>query len=396
MMFNNKNGIVYHMGLVLTVFIILISSFLILQNKVEKFDGVLGEEQIQLIKQYQQVEDSLLLLDNSAKFKLSNSIKELADNGGFNEILQCGRLTNPNIMLWTKEAEVKSKFVECYPFDEIEDLSKTLIENLKKKEDPWSLSNLISLKPQFEDENPKIIIKNNLLEFLYIAKEKSEINLMSKNLEGGGNKLLGNYSFYPSFRISFPYTFEEYKLAKELVQKIIKNCADKKDVFECVFGQEINGQKFLGKDCKQPEASSSNQRFYYVCLKSKYTTFHGQPDIKFAFYLPDLKKPDLDLTDVLTGNLLNIGSILDQVGGNQLYISILDQFQENPTFDTYSTLSSGEVFAIPNFDSNKVYNFGIKVFAKDGNEYVYTIASKGNTVVINDGSVSGLSFEEMQ
>ncbi len=378
----NRKGFVYNVGLIFVVLTVMISVFIILSNKKNQFGGTIGETQFELIQHYQQIENILFEKDRLVKYRFSEAIKLLANNGGFLGKSECGKKDDLN--LWTAPGIAKSKHKECYPFKEIPNLKKPLAQLIKT-----------SLPTLFEGKLPQIMMKEKSLELKHIATEKSVSNILSPKSDNQ-MKVLGEYAVYPSFRISFPYSFEEYDITKQLVEKIIEQCAAEEEPFKCVFEQEVKKKKLLGKDCKEAEANSSIERYYLVCLKSEYMTFQDSPDIRFAFYLPDKTKPKLDVKDLFSNGAMDVVNVLSKLSGNELHMMAMVKYKEDPIFDTFEKIREGDAFVIPNYDKNKDYMYAMKVITENGDEYVYNLVIQEETTIINDGSHTGLSFEQMQ
>lgn len=121
----NKKGMVLVIMLaILTVFVILPSLYIALINLEEQFPDKLGENQIKMLKSYQQGERALFFIDQAAKYTSQQSVQELARDGGL-DISRCGQYLGYN--LWTSEVG------DCYPkLSEIKnDLGKTINDNLE-------------------------------------------------------------------------------------------------------------------------------------------------------------------------------------------------------------------------------------------------------------------------
>ena len=82
-----RGGLVFSMGLLIMVVASLLYAWAELSAKYNSFDRKIGERQYALIKAYQQGEQILFYIDQSAQYSLKQSIIELAQNGGFTDIV---------------------------------------------------------------------------------------------------------------------------------------------------------------------------------------------------------------------------------------------------------------------------------------------------------------------
>ena len=366
-----KKGFVYNVGLVFVVLIVLISAFIILSNKKSKFAGEIGEQQFALIEHYQKVEDELFVRDRNVKLEISESLQYLANNGGFTDKSNCADFNGLN--MWTKQGNIVSNYEKCFPFEKIEDLKTPILKNLEPK------LNLLKVVPV------TISILENRLEFIHISKEKlispfyfGDILLL--DTEGEEFLKNGEYSVTPSFRIEFPYSFDEYELAKKWVEEKIQQCAkfntQDENFFKCIYpDNDKEYPQIVGSDCESRKVLSIFGRVVPSCLKSKYKTLHGLPDIKFAFYIPDLSKPELDFRSYFNGGVFDFTGLLSLFQAeyglsiNRIEVAILkgigDELPsnfENVQGNIYSLSRPGEPY-----EKTKNYYFNFKVFAEGAN-----------------------------
>jgi hypothetical protein len=368
----NNKGFMYNIGLALVLLAILISAFVILEEKKGKFSGKIGEQQFEMVKAYQRGEDALLYVDQKAKIKLSDAIKTLASNGGFSGESECGKQSDN--YLWSKKGAVPETADTCFPFKESpEELNEALFKTLKQT---WASSS-DDFAPKYSTNN-LLQSKDGKITFAYKSPDARIIGFAPM-----GSLLTRSYLIYPSFKVSLPYSFKEYQTAKELAQKVIDECKLVIDVPRCVYTTKIGEEHFYDKDCNEVFKYSTNldlnplgigNNIYPVCFKSKNLTLLGEPNIKFALYVPQ-KKPKLPLAGLFSlDGLFNIDSLFTLIPGLQevQLINVLDPTKALD-FTSYTKLIKGSIYSVKNYYPGITHNLGLNLIDSNGNNFKYLI-----------------------
>lgn len=107
LMKNKKASSVYPALIALAGLLALTASWLILLDKSTSFEGIVGENQLSLIQQYQEGENYLFYMDTAAERSAQEAIAGLASKGGYSVGSECGSVSG--YALWNSGGK------ECYP-----------------------------------------------------------------------------------------------------------------------------------------------------------------------------------------------------------------------------------------------------------------------------------------
>lgn len=168
----NKKGIMYEFFLFIALIFLVTSAFIVLNKKYDKLPDEIGERQFMIFKAYQQAENSLFYLDQSAKYAAQQSIYDLG---------QKGYLLNPDCeeylgyKIWNFD---KDNGKICYPNKEQNIIF--LIEIFNK-----NLNKYLSTNPYINDIYSKdfdidVKVEDNRFSLVAISNKKLTFKITSK------------------------------------------------------------------------------------------------------------------------------------------------------------------------------------------------------------------------
>jgi len=396
----SKRGQVFNIGLIFVVLFVLTTAGIVLQGKANKFQGVIGEQQFELIKGYQAVEKAQYFIERLGILSLSDSITKLAEQGGFSEASECGMQSDTKLNLWSMPEEVKSmegstevstiSIKTCFPFtkDKKESISTLLKQELKKEiQDPILTLFVPNSEPIIEVKEKSIAYKSiNTKPITFdIGVLKTTGKTAEKPIAYQTDERVGKYTIKPTFKVELPYSFAEYEQAKELAQQAIDKCAKEPplSIIGCIYIAEEGKEHLYGKDCEEVNVKDylkyNKNRVYPICYRSKQFLLKGAPNIKFGLMLPDQTKPELGLETLFTGGILNIKNLfnLNLVRFDIKELNLYDMLGSQGEF---KRLLENDLFEIPNYNPDKEYIYELDILTSTS-----TYKSK---IVVKDGQAT--------
>ena len=211
----------------------------------------LGDAQLELMKSLQKGDDVLLYIDQSAKFSSSQSIYDLAGNGGFYNKENCGKHLGYNF--WRTEAK---KTDECFP-DYKENFGAAFNENLNKY-----LKNYRGISIT---NNYAVQLKDKSIIGIANSDVKVPISILSPEKK---NFVTGAYYIKPSFNVNVNYDFDDYPEIKE-ISHTVAQCLKSNDVGICLNIANGIDDKFdwsLGCDKGAEKILYDFAEFYQGCM----------------------------------------------------------------------------------------------------------------------------------
>jgi hypothetical protein len=211
----NKKAIFYSVTVLILTIFILVAALTAAFNKT-KHEKKIGEEQIELIKKYQEGEDVLFYIEQSAKYSVYNVMYSFAKKGiYFNEPLCKYNLENGDYVMW--ENVIQDKDTQCYP------LERDFVINFA-----LFLNNHLD---KYFEKHPSVIIPKNNYDFNFNEKEGGI------DIKGVANQNIifaaedSDYSLKPSFRTKISYNFiskfTKYSTKAQEIRDNIQKCLGK-------------------------------------------------------------------------------------------------------------------------------------------------------------------------
>jgi len=150
----NKKGALVLVPFLVFLFVVgLIYAWSTITSSQQSFNEKIGEKQFQLINTYQDGENVLFYIDQSAKYSAYQSIYDLAQNGGYNEEKICGDYLGYSLWM-TKDKTIG----ECKP-DIKDNFKSSFNENLNQFFENYNkISNIIIPKNNYKN----LILKEKL------------------------------------------------------------------------------------------------------------------------------------------------------------------------------------------------------------------------------------------
>lgn len=382
----NKRGMYYDVALAVIVFAILLTATIVTENKKAKFNGIVGEQQFKLIKEYQDLEKNLYYIDRFATMVLSDSIAKITKEGGEKNI-DCG--TYQNLNLWSAQGLDAKEVKTCYP--NIEKIKEAIIKDVKNRwpNDFPNAPILTKLLPK--EETPNIIFNGKTL---YIYKAK---NYIKTNIQ------FGEYSVLPRFKIETSFNVNEFDEAKELAEKVIDECAKEggDSLIKCVYSTKAEqGTSFRKMDCQEetvekialnPLKNLFSARTFPVCYPANTTMMTGKPNIIFALFIPDKRELDpLAIAGIISGGILGTNPLLNILQKMDFNIKEINLYKlvnlDDALPSTFYILHDQKMtldYQIPGYDENQEYYYNLRLTTADNLNYDYKIkVLNGKTEIV--------------
>jgi hypothetical protein len=208
---SKKSEILFNITLVLVTIIVLTTAFFVLANKKDNFPSGIGGRQAEIIKTYQKADKMLLYVDESATFSVEQALYDLGQNGGYNTVPDCGKITD--YMIW------QSKSKDCYP-KFINNFNFLLNENLNIYLDSYP-------NPKLKTDNYEFTIYNNKV--IGTALENIILPIFDEK-----NIAAGRYSIKPSFNVDLIFNIDHYDNLITQTKEIFIKCENEIDKKQCV------------------------------------------------------------------------------------------------------------------------------------------------------------------
>ncbi len=231
-----------------------------------------GKEQFSIIKAAQKAENDLLYIDQSAKYAASESVINLASNGGFYPSLTflppiCGQYQQ--YYVWNRKS---TRDDDCYP-DYERTFKKSLAANLAKY---FSVYPITPIPPEYE--------------FSFINKDI--LGIAEENLNYTFEH--GNYSINPSFNINIDYDISEYKTIIDQAKQFIPKCNVEDQKLQNCITQNLP-QNWQQGSCEGDKAIQDRKSMFCVTFDQVFLVYNhnaNKPEFtklqyKFALYFPE-------------------------------------------------------------------------------------------------------------
>ncbi len=205
-----------------------------------------GEQELELLEIYNEAEEILFYVDQSAKYAIPKSIKELAENGGFYNASPCGNYLGYNV--WGEN---------CFP-----DYKESLKFFIKKYFNPYL------------ENSPS---GNISTDYNYLILDKNIAGIANFNLHFY-TPFPGRIEYYfkPSFNIPIEQGVTEYNILIEQARLLLVGCSNSSNLAKCIEEKKQNNWQ-LGT-CEGDKIVSNRKAAF--CVKLNGLTY------KFAFYIP--------------------------------------------------------------------------------------------------------------
>lgn len=207
-----------------------------------------GEQELKLLKLYQDAENALVYVDQSAKYATLKSIPELAEKGGFYKPA-CGTYKEYNI--WSKN---------CFP-----DYKKSLAQIINKNLDPYLI---VYPEPRLPPDNYDITILDNAI----AGTAKAKLSFYTPGLDRI------EYFVSPSFTIEIDHNLDTYETLIEEADILIQTCSVQ-NLQNCIE-QNLPQAWLLGSCEGDKTIQDRTSRFCFISdnLKYKFALHFPQPE----------------------------------------------------------------------------------------------------------------------
>lgn len=278
-MLKNKKGLDYAAMMVLVSLIVVVYMYIQLSAILEGFQVNIGESQIALLNAYQQGENTLLYVDQAAKFSAYRALDSVARTGGV-ATSDCGTLEGQGsaIAAWT--AKGKNCLGAVRPYD-------VFAAAFNKDMNAYLVQYKNALLPQ---DNYELLVQKDSVTGTAVSSavvavrpppETIAATLGAFTIPFTTQKLIktsiGEYAFKPSFTVPVAAKLDVYDSLKRAVEALYV-CADTKSFDECV--DTLKPPFTLARSAINPE---------YVIATAKNpakSPFGTLADITFALYAP--------------------------------------------------------------------------------------------------------------
>jgi hypothetical protein len=195
-----KKAILFHPLMVFFTLVVLLYALYMIDAHKAKLagpDGFIGKRQTDLLGVYQNTENTLFYVDQSAKLSAEKAVFYLAENGGHINNNRCSAISGYSI--WQRGSE------ECYPVNIKLNFYSLLNEDINK---------YFTVYNSFNDF--KIPLDN----YIYTIYQNQLIGTALKNFEtnifssDSVQAAIGRYSIKPSFNVPFYFDFRRYEIKR--------------------------------------------------------------------------------------------------------------------------------------------------------------------------------------
>jgi len=284
----NRKGMDYSAFLVIVVFIVCIYLFVQLSSKINVFALSVGDQELALMNAYGEGDKLLLFVDQSAKYAVFDSVRELASNGGFAPGSEpCGSVGPVGVVVskhsfWVKEGKKCYSDVNVYDsFDSV--LSGNLNSFLLNS--PFSV-----FKNNFEfvvDDSKVmgIAVKPVLIPVLVSPENRlSFSSILVRVADEFGVAGTGVYAVRPSFSVDAQTLLDNYELVQDQVD-VLLDCVKTGSLDACVKSSNSDDFKWAYQ-----QVTGSSVFVFAVRLNKFVDPFSKDPVyIKFALHLPGVR-----------------------------------------------------------------------------------------------------------
>lgn len=284
----SRKGAEYSAFLVIVVFISVIYLFIQLYSKLDVFELQVGDQELALLSAYQEGDELLLFIDQSAKYSVYRAVSDTAANGGFVAGSEpCGSIlsdSDENYSFWFEEGNKCYSGVNVYDSFEYY-LSKNFDSFVEKAHYAVNGNNF-----EFAVSNGRVVGVSLKPVFIpvVVSPEKKLFysDVLSKVFAEFGVFGLGVYSVRPSFSVDVEPRISDYDLLKDLVDALL-DCVEDNSLDSCVKSSGSGAGDFTWSYKKVSE----NPVFVFDVKLNKFSNpFSKDPvHVKFALHLPGVR-----------------------------------------------------------------------------------------------------------
>jgi len=218
----HKKSLLFNISLVI-ITIIVLTTALIALGQLSPFKDGIGSRAFDIVNVYQEAENRLFYVDESAGLSAQQAAYDLAQNGGYSDKPECNEYRD--YAIWS-DATAK----ECYPDDYKEGFKKIFNNNIKDYLSLLPFDKFIDFNEQFSVypySLPNINYEISFLDRRIIGIPNLPMQISFYYGAGDARPIIGNYKVVPSFNAEFDYDISMYEDLRQKSAELIKECTDK-------------------------------------------------------------------------------------------------------------------------------------------------------------------------